>query len=267
MDCACNNNNFDNNLENSENYELIAHARSQMVDLAIKNRAFLERASAPTKRELKLFELGQCREARASVVVDGVIHRVGPKSHSSSIQTPILLDSGALGSSYVSKSWVDANRNAVRDSHAISDTVTLGDGDTQQTINEEVDLLVDLKGPDGVTHSKVVRFKVMETSFTHIIGLPDIEEQFLDIFISLLRMGAARRAKCRKVDSEKGMQHESVTMVDLGNILYYVQGFKNVRSYHEFAVDNLSYVTDLEASTPKPEDMVDAWTSLLAPAP
>ena len=98
MDCACNNNNFDNNLENSENDELIAHARSQMVDLAIRNRAFLERASAPTKRELKLFELGQCREARASVVVDGVIHRVGPKSHSSSIQTPILLDSGALGS-------------------------------------------------------------------------------------------------------------------------------------------------------------------------
>ena len=37
--------------------------------------------------------------------------------------------------------------------------------------------------------------------------------------------------------------------------------------YHEFAVDNLSYVTDLEASTPKPHDMVDAWTSLLAPAP
>ena len=269
MDCACDNfDNFDknsDNLHNLENEELIAQARSQMVDLAVRNRAFLERASRPTKRELKLFELGQCREARASVVVDGVIHQVGSKSHS--IQTPILLDSGALGSSYVSKSWVDANRNAVRDSHAIADTVTLGDGDAQQNINEEVDLLVDLKGPDGVTHSKVVRFKVMETSFTHIIGLPDIEDHFLDLFISLLRMGAARRAKCRKVDSEEGMQHESVTMVDLGNILYYVQGFKNVRSYHEFAVDNLSYVTDLEASTPKPEDMVDAWTSLLAPAP
>ena len=247
MDCACDNfDNFDknsDNLHNLENEELIAQARSQMVDLAVRNRAFLERASRPTKRELKLFELGQCREARASVVVDGVIHQVGSKSHS--IQTPILLDSGALGSSYVSKSWVDANRSAVRDSHAIADTVTLGDGDTQQNINEEVDLLVDLKGPDGVTHSKVVRFKVMETSFTHIIGLPDIEDHFLDLFISLLRMGAARRAKCRKVDSEKGMQHESITMVDLGNILYYVQGFKNVRSYHEFAVDNLSYVTDL----------------------
>ena len=131
MDCACDNN-FDNNSDNSdnsdnlENEELIAHARSQMVDLAVRNRASLERASRPTKRELKLFELGQCREARASVVVDGVIHQVGSKSHSNSIQTPILLDSGALGSSYVSKSWVDANRNAVRDSHAIADTVTLG---------------------------------------------------------------------------------------------------------------------------------------------
>ena len=66
--------------------------------------------------------------------------------------------------SYVSKSWVDANRNAVRDSHAIADTVTLGDGDTQQNINEEVDLLVDL-GTDGVTHSKVVRFKVMASPY------------------------------------------------------------------------------------------------------
>ena len=103
--------------------------------------------------------------------------------------------------------------------------------------------MVDLKGPDGVTHSKVVRFKVMETSFTHIIGLPDIEDHFLDLFISLLRMGAARRAKCRKVDSEKGMRHESITMVDLGNILYYVQGFKNVRSGLQFSRRRMVYIT------------------------
>ena len=246
---------------------MISDARDHMLDLALKNRAFLERASNPSKRELKLFELGQCREARASVVVDGLIHKTGLKSHNSGIKTPILLDSGALGSSYVSKAWINENREAVRETYEISDTVTLGDGDTKQTINEEVDLLVDLKGPDGVTHSKAVRFKVMDTSFTHIIGLPDIEELFLDLFISLLRMGAARRAKCRKVESEKGMRHDSITLVDLGNILYYVQGFETVRKYHEFAVDNLSYVTDLEASTPKPHDMVDAWTSLLAPAP
>ena len=37
---------------------------------------------------------------------------------------------------------MDDNRDAVRDSHAISDTVTLGDGDTQQTINEEVDFMI-----------------------------------------------------------------------------------------------------------------------------
>ena len=80
-------------------------------------------------------------------------------------------------------------------------------------------------------------------------------------------MGAARRAKCHRVEAEKGMDHESVTPVDLGNILNYVQGFDFVRKYHEFAVDNLSYVTDLEADTPKPEDMVDAWTSMLPPAP
>ena len=122
LDCACNDN-FDKVLKIKENDDLISDARSQMVDLAVRNRAFLERASRPTKREMKLFELGQCREARASVVVDGVIHQGGSKSHSNSIQTPILLDSGALGSSYVSKSWVDANRNAVRDSHAIADTV------------------------------------------------------------------------------------------------------------------------------------------------
>ena len=56
-------------------------------------------------------------------------------------------------------------------------------------------------------------------------------------------------------------------MVDFETLMYYVQGFETVRKYHEFAVDNLSYVTDLEASTPKPEDMVEAWSSLIAPAP
>ena len=53
-----------------EDEKLISDSIDQMVDLALKNRAFLERASNPSKRELKLFELGQCREARASVVVD-----------------------------------------------------------------------------------------------------------------------------------------------------------------------------------------------------
>ena len=47
---------------------------------------------------------------------------------------------------------------------------------------------------------------------------------------------------------KKGMAHKSVTLVDLGNMLYYVQGFDSVRKYHEFAVDHLSYVTDLEAA-------------------
>ena len=88
LDCACNDN-FDKVLKIKENDDLISDARSQMIDLALRNRAFLERASSPTKKELKLFELGQCREARASVVVDGVIHRVGPKSHKSIIQTSI----------------------------------------------------------------------------------------------------------------------------------------------------------------------------------
>ena len=79
LDCACNDN-FDKVLKIKENDDLISDARSQMVELAVRNRAFLERASRPTKREMKLFELGQCREARASVVVDGVIHQVGSTS-------------------------------------------------------------------------------------------------------------------------------------------------------------------------------------------
>ena len=45
------------------------------------------------------------------------------------------------------------------------------------------------------------------------------------------------------VEAEKGMAHKSVTLMDLGNMLYYVQGFDSVRKYLEFAVDHLSYVT------------------------
>ena len=91
MDCSSDDN-FETILTIEENERAISTARALSVDLAVENRRLLERATVPTKKELKLFELGQCREARASVVVDGVIHRVGPKSHKSIIQTPILLD-------------------------------------------------------------------------------------------------------------------------------------------------------------------------------
>ena len=52
LDCACNDN-FDKVLKIKENDDLISDARSQMVELAVRNRAFLERASRPTKREMK----------------------------------------------------------------------------------------------------------------------------------------------------------------------------------------------------------------------
>ena len=49
----------------------------------------------------------------------------------------ILLDSGALGSSYVSKAWIDKHRWAVRSSRKVNDTVTLGDGATSLAIDVE----------------------------------------------------------------------------------------------------------------------------------
>ena len=63
----------------------------------------------------------------------------------------------------------------------------------------------------------MIRYKVMDTSFSHIIGLPDVEDDFLGLLISLLLlwMGAARRARRRKVEAEKGMAHSAVTLVVL----------------------------------------------------
>ena len=49
-------------------------------------------------------------------------YRAGLKSHKSGVNTPILMDSGALGASYVSKAWLNENREeVVRDSHVVYD--------------------------------------------------------------------------------------------------------------------------------------------------
>ena len=177
-------------------------------------------------------------------------------------------DHGLLrGSSYVSRKWVDGHRWAVRSSREVNDTVTLGDGATSIAVNEEVQLLMELKGPSGIRKSEAVNFRVMDAGFDFIVGLPDLEEKPLEVFIDLLRMGAARRAKCKRVEALKDMDSDAVTLVDLGNALYYVQGFRSISSRHEFVVDSSSYVTELETATPKPSDMMEAWTSLASHAP
>ena len=182
-------------IENDD--ELLKSARLLMEEILERQERDLRLATTVSRRDLKLFELHECHRQKASIVIDGEIRGYDCQRDA---KATILLDSGALGSSYVSKAWVDNHRWAVRSSREVNDTVTLGDGATSLAINEEVQLLVELKGPSGARKSEVVQFRVMDTGFDFIVGLPDIEDKFLEIFIDLLRMGAARRAKCMRVE-------------------------------------------------------------------
>ena len=83
---------------------------------------------------MKLFELHECHQKKASIVIDGAIQGFNSREVA---KATILLDSGALGSSYVSKAWIDKHRWAVRSSRKVNDTVTLGDGATSLAIDVE----------------------------------------------------------------------------------------------------------------------------------
>jgi len=109
----------------------------------------------------------------------------------------VLWDSGALHSSYISQQWVDRHREALTDRVRNEETVVrLGDSKTKIILKEKVTLEVEAVSPVSSSVRKRARidFCVMSMSgMDGIIGLPDILDHFLDIFIEILESGRYNR--------------------------------------------------------------------------
>lgn len=107
--------------------------------------------------------------------------------------TKILLDSGAIHSSYISKSLVDMHRDVWdRVIRKVDGKVTLGDNTTTITVDERVTLELELINLQGKSFICAVDFCVWTMpGMDVILGLPDILEGYLDLFVDILE--AARK--------------------------------------------------------------------------
>jgi len=109
----------------------------------------------------------------------------------------VLWDSGALHSSYVSQQWLDRHREALESKIRDEETVVrLGDSVTRVNLKEKVTLEVEAVSPVSSSEKKTatIDFCVMSMpGMDGIIGIPDILDHFLDIFIDILESGKYRQ--------------------------------------------------------------------------
>ena len=180
-----------------------------------------------------------------------------------------LLDSGALGSSYVSQQWVAENPEAVLDRRNINFEVKFGDSRTTQALKEEVKVRMALIDNRGNRHEAFVWCKVLQTGLKLIVGLPDLLDYFLEGFIEILRAGAEDRANTRYREKDK------LVVVTVDDLNFNVRGFSSIYEYQKYCRDNLIFNVETEGcissiAEEEPErspDLVEAWQSGLEEAP
>lgn len=102
----------------------------------------------------------------------------------------ILMDSGALHGSYISKEWVDSKRELLRPNlRKVNGAVKMGDNKTLVQIKEILRINVLLTRPSN-NERRIARVDLavldMNGGLDAIIGLPDILCHYLDVFIDLL---------------------------------------------------------------------------------
>ena len=136
--------------------------------------------------------LTHLEQQRASIVVNGkVLSKCGKHVKLDAI----LLDTGAIGASFVSKKFIEDHPHLVEERIDTDNVqVKLADGKTTCATREKVLLLVQItKNIDTVT--KHVWCNVIETNMQLIIGLYDIQDNFLELFIKSIREGAKARTQ------------------------------------------------------------------------
>ena len=179
-----------------------------------------------------------------------------------------LLDSGALGSSYVSQQWVTENPEAVLDRREINFEVKFGDSRTKQALTEEVRVRMALVDTRGNRHEAHIWCKVLDTGLKLIVGLPDLLDYFLEGFIEILRAGAEDRARTR-------YRKDKLVGVTVDDVNFNVRGFSSIHEYQRYCRDNLLYNFDsgegissmVDDEPERSRDLVEAWQSGLEEAP
>ena len=127
----------------------------------------------------------------------------------------VLLDSGALHGSYISKDWVNARRELLRaDLRRVQGAVKMGDNKTLVPIQEILRINVILtRSTTGERVKARLDLAVLDMNggLDAIIGLPDILNHFLDVFIDLLESASP-------IESVRPSATESISMMTLDEL-------------------------------------------------
>ena len=93
---------------------------------------------------------------RTPVHREGFVNVVTPEKEETITLGLVLFDTGATHSSYIAKSWVDANRTLLQPMiRQVNLKVKLGDNRTTMNITERVTLMVTFVDDNGVDHKAV----------------------------------------------------------------------------------------------------------------
>ena len=101
----------------------------------------------------------------------------------------ILLDSGALHSSYVSKTWFNKYQDRINPEQIkpVNGTVILGDSESTCQVNHIVMLPLQIQDFYKKWHSCLSSFAVIDTSYDFIVGLPDLCTKLTDMFVKQMQ--------------------------------------------------------------------------------
>ena len=179
---------------------------------------------------------------RDSVIVQAVV--MAKESGQNGVVEKCLCDSGAIGGSFIGKDTLESLEGCIlRRAPANIDEVTLADKLTQLKLEEKVLLKIQIPNSKRQWKTAYIWFYVVNKPFWLIVGLHDLQDNFLDEFIDLLRAGAQERAQarhCRRLDA---------IIVDIDDVdRYYVYGWSGVNKYKHYVKSNIAF--NLESVEP-----------------
>ena len=216
-----------------------------------------------TRTKLYAVQLMDVAMRRASVIVNGILIPANMDPEQKVVQK-VLLDTGAIGASFIGANWIAQHSHLIveRESLPVDTAVTLADKETQLTPREKVLLRLQLPDTRGNWVERLIWFYAMEASVQIIVGLHDIQDHYLELFIDLLRAGAEARAKTRHVRSMDRIQ------VDVQRATvepYYIGGWPGVNRYKDYIQSNAAFEGQLVQ--PNQGDLITPWSNMDKEAP
>ena len=135
---------------------------------------------------------------------------------------------------------------------------TLADKQTQLKLEGKALLKVQLPNSKGEWTTGYVWFYVIDKPLKMIIGLHDLQDKFVEVFIDLFRAGAQERARGRH---DRRLDAISVNLDGVDE--YFVRGWSGVRKYKDYVAANIAFHLD----GVEPGSLVSPWESVDKDAP